>query len=426
MSTVTAQPEVAAPAGERCCALLAEFDAPATLLAAAARVRDAGYRHWDTHTPFPVHGIDQAMGIRPTRLPWLVFAAGVAGCLAGLGLQWWTNATSPGHFSWLPTNLQGYDFVISGKPLFSLPANIPVIFEVTVLFAALATVGGMFVLNNLPQHATPLLAHPRFRRATTDRFYLAIAATDPQFEAQRTAALLRELGSRAVEPVPDIPGSARLPRAFTIGAMLLVCLALLPPLLVAQARASKSTSPRIHIIQDMDKQPRFKAQRPNPLFADGRAQRPEIPNTVAWQAARNDPLFYEGRAADGWATRFPPQLELNEGFVRRGQERFTIYCAPCHGYDGAGGGIVGQRALELGTPGWNPPTSLVAPDSIVRNQPHGQVFNTITRGVRTMPPYGDQIPERDRWAIIAYVRALQRSQDARIEDVPADVRPELR
>jgi hypothetical protein len=90
-------------------------------------VRDAGYQRWDTHSPFPVHGIDEAMGIRPTRLPWIIFACGCSGCLGGLVLVWWTNATNAGTFPGVPANFQGYDFLISGKPQFSLPANIPVI-----------------------------------------------------------------------------------------------------------------------------------------------------------------------------------------------------------------------------------------------------------------------------------------------------------
>ena len=161
--------------------LLVEFDSPGALLTAAERVRDAGYKKWDTHTPFPVHGIDEAMGIRPTRLPLIIFVLGFLGCLGGLGLQWWTNATGAVDFPGLPSFVQGYNFPISGKPQFSLPANIPIIFETTVLFAALAAVFGMLAMNNLPRHHAALFASERFRRTTADRFFIYVEAADPKF-----------------------------------------------------------------------------------------------------------------------------------------------------------------------------------------------------------------------------------------------------
>jgi hypothetical protein len=130
-------------------ALLAEFADVDGVMTAARGLRDAGFRNWDVHSPFPIHGIDAAMGIRPTRLPWMALIGGITGLFAGLLLAWWTNAVD-------------YTFLISGKPRFSLPANIPVIFETTVLFAALATVFGMLLLNRLPTLYNPLLNAQRF------------------------------------------------------------------------------------------------------------------------------------------------------------------------------------------------------------------------------------------------------------------------
>ncbi|MBN2328028.1 MAG: DUF3341 domain-containing protein, partial [Candidatus Omnitrophica bacterium] len=104
--------------------ILVEFDNTIDLLEAAEKVRDAGYEKWDVHSPIPIHGMDDAMGIRPTILPWLVLGAGLTGLAAAVLMQWWMNAVD-------------YPIIISGKPLFSLPANIPVAFELTVLFSAL-------------------------------------------------------------------------------------------------------------------------------------------------------------------------------------------------------------------------------------------------------------------------------------------------
>ena len=157
--------------------LLAEFASPQDLVRAAARVRDAGYTKWDAHTPFPVHGLDGAMGIKTTRLPFLVLAAGIVGAASGLLMQWWMNAID-------------YPIIISGKPFNSLPADIPVTFELTVLLAALTAFIGMLIANALPRFHHPLFGNGRFRRATTDAFFLAVEASDPRFDLVKTEALL--------------------------------------------------------------------------------------------------------------------------------------------------------------------------------------------------------------------------------------------
>lgn len=166
--------------------LLAEFDTPDEIIAAAESVRDAGYTKWDVHSPFPVHGMDGAMGIRRTILPMIVFGAGAAGTTTAIALQWFTNAFD-------------YPFLISGKPFFSLPAFIPVAFELTILFAAVAAVVSMFAFNRLPEWHHPVFSSERFRRATDDRFFIVIEARDPKFDPERTGRLLRSTGATAVE-----------------------------------------------------------------------------------------------------------------------------------------------------------------------------------------------------------------------------------
>jgi hypothetical protein len=177
-------------AGGKLWGLLAEFETPGRLLAAARGVRDAGFQRWDCHTPFPVHGLDRAMGLRPSILPWIVMGAGVIGAAGAILMQWWTNAVN-------------YPLIISGKPLFSLPAQIPIGFEVTVLFAALTTFLGVFVFCGLPRFYHPTFRSPAFKRATADRFFIAIEAADPNFDAQATELLLEKLGSSRVEWLED-------------------------------------------------------------------------------------------------------------------------------------------------------------------------------------------------------------------------------
>jgi len=170
--------------------LLAEFDTTRALTRAAEAVRDAGYRRWDCYSPFPIHGLDRAMGLRDTRLPWLVLLAGITGAGSAILMQWWMNA-------------KDYPYLISGKPLFSLPANIPVAFEVTVLFSALTAVLALFMFNRLPQFYHPVFRSRRFKRVTCDRFFIAIEAADPRFDERRTEELLRGLGSTHVEWLHD-------------------------------------------------------------------------------------------------------------------------------------------------------------------------------------------------------------------------------
>lgn len=179
---------------------LAEFETVGEVMHAAEQVRDAGYLVWDVHSPIPIHHINQAMGLRPTILPWITLAHGLAGALFGLLLTWWINATTvPG----ISPSVQGYQFLISGKPIYSLPANIPIIFETTVLFAAIGTLLGLMGLNKLPMLYNPLMRSRRFLRATADRFLIVIEAGDAKFDIQNTAAFLITLNPTALELITE-------------------------------------------------------------------------------------------------------------------------------------------------------------------------------------------------------------------------------
>lgn len=180
--------------------LLAEYPDVPSMMKAARKVRDAGYRKWEVYTPFPVHGLDEVLGQKPTILPWLVLLGGITGCSLGLFLVWWTNATS---FAHLPYALRGYDFVISGKPIFSLPANIPPIFELTILLSSITAFWGMLGLNMLPRYYHPAFRSARFLRASQDRFFIGIEAADPIFDPEQTSSLLRGEGATAVEELED-------------------------------------------------------------------------------------------------------------------------------------------------------------------------------------------------------------------------------
>ncbi len=390
--------------------VLAEFDTPGELVEAARKVRDAGYTQFDCFSPFPVHGIDEAMGIKRTILPVLIFAGGFAGTIGGLFLQWWMNA-------------HDWPWIVSGKPAWSIPANIPIGFETTILMAVLTAFFGMWILNKLPQVWHPFFRLERFGRVTDDAFLLGIEAKDARFDLEETTRLLKDAGALAVEPchLEADPARRTMPKWITAFIVSSTAFALIPFAIAAKARNSTSTDGHIHIFPDMDFQPKYKSDTACDMFPDNRCNRGEIQGTVARGSLQADEAFYQGLENGQWTAGFPQQLEVNEGFVRRGQARYNIYCAPCHGYDGRGSGAVPQRLLAAGAPAWSV-RNLVDPAATPAKMPNGQMFNTISNGFNTMMGYAQQIPHADRWAIIAYVRALQRSFSATLEDVRPDKR----
>jgi mono/diheme cytochrome c family protein len=214
----------------------------------------------------------------------------------------------------------------------------------------------------------------------------------------------------------------KIPRWLTYLVVVLVVLSWVPLVLILRARQVKSPLPRIHIVQDMDNQPKFGPQSRNRLFADLRAMRPPVAGTVARGELREDDRLYRGAAGEAWIDQIP--VPVTEQLLQRGRERYEIFCSPCHGLAGYGDGMVSKRAEALQEGSWTPPPSFHT--DLVRGRQVGHLYNTITNGVRSMPAYGPQIAVEDRWAIVAYLRALQRSQHATVEDVPPELRAQLR
>jgi mono/diheme cytochrome c family protein len=212
-----------------------------------------------------------------------------------------------------------------------------------------------------------------------------------------------------------------MPRWVSSVLIMLAALSLLPFACIYKARQSQSASPRIHLVQGMDNQPRFKSQQVNPLFADTREARPPVEGTIAQGRLDEDDGLNKGMRDGTFIATFP--VPVTEPLLKRGQERFQIYCAPCHGLAGYGDGIVAVRADRLQEGTWVPPSSMHVASVLAR--PVGHLFNTITNGIRTMPSYGSQIPVADRWAIVAYVRALQRAGHAKASVLTLEERSKL-
>lgn len=447
---------------------LAQFEDPDTLVAACDAARQAGYTRMDAFSPFPVHGIDPAIGIRRTALPFIVLAIGITGCAVGLFMQYYANAVD-----WTPI-FPGYAFKISGKPYFSIPANIPVTFEFTILSSAFGAFFGMWALNRLPRLANPLHRISRFKRATNDKFFLLIQADDEKFDRATTKQQLQEWNASAIEEVNEDLSDQQMPHWVQMLGLFIGLLMLVPPVLIFRAQGMTNERPRLHIVPDMDWQDKLKTQvaapnlgteaEPDLLFTDFRGMRPPIPGTIPRGGLHEDSEYYRGIQAGSetanatvrtvnvttglgstqqdqqdptdssagassdteqdagepadaeaaappepeWIDHFPSQVTVDRGLLDRGRQRFEIYCTACHGYAGNGDGLVNARALSLAASGqaaWTAAKSLHDPE-VIKN-PVGRIFDTISNGRGTMGPYGSQIPVADRWAIVAYVKALQ-------------------
>ncbi len=205
-----------------------------------------------------------------------------------------------------------------------------------------------------------------------------------------------------------------MPRMIIYVLLFLAALSLIPLGLIYKARHSTKSTTRIQVVSDMDDQSFFKPQSTNPFFADGMAMRQHPEGAVARGMLREDEDYYQGATRDTvFAERLP--VPVSHDLLARGRDRFNIFCAPCHGASGNGQGLVHARAAALAEGTWTPPTDLTS--QTVIDRPAGHIYNTITKGIRTMPAHAAQIEPDDRWAIVAYVRALQLSRNATIDDV---------
>ncbi len=171
---------------------LAEFKSASALYKAADKVREAGFRKWDCYSPYPIHGLDTAMGIKRSILPWLVFFGGTTGLATGFTLAYTTQVIL-------------YPTIVQGKPanIFTVPAFFPIMFELTILLSGFTVLFGLLGLIQLPRLNHPLFASDQFARATDDAFFIAIEARDPKFSAEGTKKFLSDLGGTSIELVED-------------------------------------------------------------------------------------------------------------------------------------------------------------------------------------------------------------------------------
>jgi len=369
-------------------AVLGLFDSPDALIKAIPRVREAKLGRVEAYTPYPIHGIDDALGFRRSPLGGMVLVMGILGAITALGFQFWMSAVD-------------YPIVTGGKAPWSWEAFVPIMFEVTVLFATFtAGLGMLLLLNKLPFFGHPVLGSKAISAITRDRFALAIEAEGGELDAPAAEAALRSAGATGIESLPMPSQEPFLTSAFILRAFAGIFAACLGSgLLMYWAVKLFPVLPPMSHMQD---QPRLNAQKASSFFKDGRGMQMPVAGTVA---RGHLPL---GVASQEEAAALVNPLPRSAEVFTLGRQAFRNRCAVCHGAVGNGQGSLtaayGAKAANLQAQQF-------------QDYPDGKIFWAVTAGKNNMPAHAADLTETQRWAVVHYVRALQRAQNAKDEDM---------
>ena len=373
-------------------AVSALFDTPNEIMSASTEVADKGYKRFDTFTPYPVHGLDQAMGISYPLVGPIAFTGGFFGCFLTLLMIWWMSDAD-------------YPNIIGGKPFFSLPPSIPITFEGTVLLTGIATVIGMLVLlNKLPKINNPLNDTDFMKHVSSDKFGIVIGANDKQFSESKVRSLLESMGARDIQNIyyRESNLTDKTPIFDTKFIATLIA--------VAGLTALVSYFTLNFVLYDvvpfdwMRHQAKINSQSPSDFFGDKSGMRMPVEGTVARGFM---PYEYKGMP-DSSVRLLANPLPADSKILQRGQDKYNIFCSPCHGYFGEGDGRLNDQFPK--------PPSLH--NNKVLNWTDGNLYHVLTNGQNVMPSYESQISRDDRWAIVHYIRALQRAKNANEQDLP--------
>ncbi len=371
----------------RAFAVIGLFSSPDSLLKAIHHVKAHKLGRLETYTPYPVHGIDEALDLRRSPLGGMVLVMGILGAVTALGFQYWISAVD-------------YPIITGGKPPWSWEAFVPIMFEVMVLFATFtAGLGMLLLLNKLPFFGHPLLGSKAIRSITRDRFALAVEA-DPDLDVEAARNALIESGATEIEVLPAPDRAPFLTSDFilrTLGGILAACL--VSGFVMYWAI---KLFPVLPPMSDMQDQPRLGAQQGSAFFKDGRGMRMPVQGTVA----RGHLPSATGTQDE--AAALPNPLPRTKEVFAQGKAAFTDRCAVCHGPVGNG---VGSLTAAYGAK----PANLQSQQ--FRDYADGQIYWTIVNGKNAMPSQAADLTEDQRWAVVHYVRALQRAQNAKDEDL---------
>ncbi len=374
---------------ERVFAVVGLFDSAQALVDAVPMVRAKTRARLQAYTPYPVHGLEEVLELPPSPLGKIVLAMGLLGCASALLMEWWMSAVD-------------YPLRIGGKAFFSWQAFIPVMFEVTVLFAAFTSgLGMLHLLNKLPYFGHPLLKSKAIAAITRDRFALSVEAPAEGFDVEAAKRALAEAGGSAIEvlTLDDAPAGDPLLAPSKVLAFTLAC-----------AVAGYGTYwavklyPTLPPINRASVQPKLNPEQPEAFFKDGRGMRMPVAGTVA----RGHMPLGAATAEEAGAVLSNP-LPVSQDVLARGKTKYETHCQVCHGPIGDGQPLLSKAYGAK-------PANLQS--QTIMDYGDGQIFYVITNGKNSMPAYGADISPDDRWAIVRYVRALQRSQHAKEGDLP--------
>ena len=368
-------------------AVLGLFDTADALMQAIPKVKAQKLGRLETYTPYPIHGMDEALELRQSPLGGMVLVMGVIGALTALGFQYWISAVD-------------YPIVTGGKAPWSWEAFIPIMFEVTVLFATFtAGLGMLLLLNKLPFFGHPVLGSKAIKAITRDRFALAVEA-DLDLDAPAARAALQAAGAVEIEVLEAPEQAPFLTSDFilrTLGGIFAACL--VSGFVMFWAIKLFPVLPPMSHMQD---QPRLSSQQASRFFKDGRGMRMPVLGTVARGYLPNATGTQEEAAS------MPNPLPRTPDVFTEGKAAFTNRCSVCHGAIGNG---IGSLTAAYGAKAAN----LQAQQ--FRDYPDGKIYWVIVNGKNAMPGHAADLDETQRWAVVHYVRALQRAQNAKDEDL---------
>ncbi|MGE5488358.1 MAG: quinol:electron acceptor oxidoreductase subunit ActD [bacterium] len=362
------------------------------LMDAIPHVKASTAARLESYTPYPVHGIDKALGLRKSPLAGMVLIMGIIGAISALGFEMWASGVD-------------YPIVTAGKPVLSWEAFVPIMFEVTVLFATFtAGLGMLLLLNRLPFFRHPMLKSKSMARVTRDQFALAVEADGGELDIEAISAAFQKTGALEVEVIeaPEPPGP--LSPNFAFRAILAVGIACLGAgyLTYWGVKLFPVTVPMAHMLD----QPRLNPQSESAFFKDGSGMRLPVAGTVA-----RGHLPYLLTEQESAALVNP--LPVNREVLNQGREGFNTYCSVCHG-------LLGDGVPTLTAAYGAKPANLVSEQ--IRAYPDGLIYHAIVKGKNAMPSYSAELTEDERWAVVHYVRVLQRALNAKDEDLPKEAR----
>ena len=371
-------------------AVLGLFDTPDALMGAIPQVGAKKLGALEAYTPYPLHGIDDALERRRSPLGGMVLVMGILGAITAFGFEYWISAID-------------YPIVTGGKAPSSWEAFVPIMFEVTVLFATFtAGLGMLLLLNKLPFFGHPVLSSDAIKAITRDRFALAIESEGEGFDAEAAKAALLAAGATQIEVLPEPDRGPFLTSDYILrvaGGIFAACVVAG----LAMYGAVK-LFPVLPPMSHMEDQPRLNAQKADPFFKDGFGMRMPVAGTVARGYL---PL---GVASQDEAASLVNPLPSSPQVLAAGKKIFHNRCELCHGALGNG---VPTLTAAYGAK----PADLLS--ERIRAYPDGKIFWVITMGKNAMPSHAADLTVDQRWAIVHYVRALQRAQNATDADVKA-------